>query len=259
MKINEIKAAVAHRPWPIPQRPWQYYQEWNETVFLHWAVAPALLRDFVPQEIPLDILDGKAWVSVVAFSMEKIRPRFLPGFPPISNFLELNVRTYVRANGKTAVYFLSLEADNAFSCWMARTFSRLPYRYARMNRQPGHFSSQNPRNEQFEISFEVGEEVQEKTKEDLFLTERYALFQEVGPRIHEFEIHHIDWPLRQLAIKDLRLDYPRYAPLLQGSPQRMAYSTGVQVLTWGGNKFKPFRLGKRFHRFPGIACRAIHI
>jgi hypothetical protein len=24
-------------------------------------------------------------------------------------------------------------------------------------------------------------------------------------------------------------------------------------------KLKPFRLGKRFHRSPGIACRAIHI
>lgn len=28
------------RPLPPPEGPWQYRQEWNDAVFLHWRAAP---------------------------------------------------------------------------------------------------------------------------------------------------------------------------------------------------------------------------
>ena len=69
----------------MPKHNWSYYQEWNRAIFLHWEVELEELKPFVPDEIEIDLFKGKPWVSLVAFTMEKIRPRFLPPFSPISN------------------------------------------------------------------------------------------------------------------------------------------------------------------------------
>src|SRR5690606_29791822 len=135
LKIKEILQLTNHRPWKMPAEEWKYYQEWNDAVFLHWQVEPAGLREFVPPELEIDLYDDKAWVSVVAFTMQKIRPRNLPPFPPVSDFHEINIRTYVKNNNKTGVYFMSIEGGTGISCRVARTLSELPYRYSRMKRQ----------------------------------------------------------------------------------------------------------------------------
>ena len=98
MTIKEILNSTAHRPWEIPKESWKYYQEWNRAIFLHWEVELSELQKWVPKELEIDLFEGKAWVSVVAFTMEKIRPKNLPPFSLISNFEEINIRTYVKSN-----------------------------------------------------------------------------------------------------------------------------------------------------------------
>ena len=90
MKIKEILNNISHRPWGLPKSNWKFYQEWNNTIFLHWEVDIKELQQFVPKEIEIDLFEGKAWVSLVAFTMEKIRPKSLPYFPPVSNFDEIS-------------------------------------------------------------------------------------------------------------------------------------------------------------------------
>jgi uncharacterized protein YqjF (DUF2071 family) len=85
------------------------------------------LREFVPTDLEIDLFSGKPWVSVVAFTMNNIRPRYLPPFPPISDFHEINIRTYVTKNNKSGVYFLSIEASKKTSSMVSRLVSRLPY------------------------------------------------------------------------------------------------------------------------------------
>ena len=43
----------------------------------------------------MDTFHGKAWVGVIPLFMKDVHPRFVPAVPMISDFLELNVRTYV--------------------------------------------------------------------------------------------------------------------------------------------------------------------
>ena len=105
MKPKEILKSTEHRPWKLPSGNWKFYQEWNDAIFLHWQVSLSALKKYVPNELEIDLFDGKAWVSVVIFKMQKIRPRNLPSFDPISDFDEINIRVYVKSNGKTGVYF----------------------------------------------------------------------------------------------------------------------------------------------------------
>lgn len=233
MKIKEILSTFDHRPWDMPATAWRYYQEWNNTVFLHWPVKPEHLRPLVPSDLEVDTIDGNAWISIVAFSMEQIRPRGIMAFPPISNFPELNVRTYVRYQGKSGVHFLSIEGGKWLSCFLANKLSALPYRYSKMQLSKDSFSSSNTVN-QDSISFQyrVGKAHNKKSATDIWLTERYALFQDYKTDIHAFELHHLPWQLKEVELSNLTFDYPRFKQLVKGQPALAHFSPGVQVVSW---------------------------
>lgn len=233
MKIQDIINSTTHRPWDLPERGWRYYQEWNKAIFLHWKVEPKLLRPFVPKEMEIDLFQGAAWVSLVAFTMEKIRPRYLPPFPPISNFDEINIRTYVKVNGKAGVYFLSMEGGKKWSCKVAKALSGLPYRFSQTNRAKGKYESKNEEfGDQLHIEYQIGAPIGDKSTLDLWLTERYALFQDTSSHINEFEIHHLEWALRQIRVDQLTVDYSRFATLMGGPPDLLHYSEGIRVVAW---------------------------
>jgi uncharacterized protein len=233
MTIKEILNTTEHRPWPIPSEKWKYYQEWNDVLFLHWQVDLPELQSFIPTGLEIELYNGKPWVSLVAFTMEKIRPGYLPSFPPISNFDEINIRTYVRKGNKAGVYFLSIEGGKRISCMIARLLSELPYRYSHIKREENIYRSNNDEyDDKLNIRYKPGEILKEKTELDKWLTERYALFQDTDSTINEFEIHHIEWPITKLEIDVIEIDYPRFTSLLNSSPNRLHYSAGVQVIAW---------------------------
>ncbi|WP_299241134.1 DUF2071 domain-containing protein [uncultured Aquimarina sp.] len=239
MTIQEILKNTQHRPWDLPNEPWKYYQEWNNAIFLHWKVDYDELKKFVPKELEIDLFEGDAWVSLVAFSMEKIRPKYLPYFTPISNFNEINIRTYIKSGKKTGVYFLSIEGGKKISCKIAKKISELPYRYSKMKRESDFYnSSNNTFRDLFEIQFKIGKDQKTKSNLDIWLTERYALFQDSKDIINEYEIHHPEWHLQEIEVKNLTVNYVRFVNLLKGKPNKIGYSKGVQVIAWGMQKKK---------------------
>lgn len=243
MTIQEILNTTEHRPWKIPAGNWKFYQEWNNVIFLHYQVDLTELKKFVPEELEIDLFEGKPWISVVAFTMEKIRPKNLPSFPPISDFDEINIRTYVKSNNKTGVYFLSIEGGKNFSCKVAKRVSELPYRFSEMNRTDTKYQSKNTQfNDRLEIEFSIGEEQIEKNELDKWLTERYALFQDADKSINEFEIHHPEWPINKIELQRLDIHYPRFANLILDKPSKIQYSKGVQVIAWGKLKKENYEL-----------------
>jgi uncharacterized protein len=108
--------------------------DWEEPVFFHFRIKPELLQPFVPYE--LDLFDGYAYVSLVAFTMKRMRPAIggwiseLP-FLPFRNQRFLNVRTYVKHEGKPGIHFIA----EWISHWLCSKFGPLtyglPYRFGR--------------------------------------------------------------------------------------------------------------------------------
>ncbi len=234
MTISEILNSSQHRPWELPANPWSYYQEWNDVLFLHYQVSLEELESFVPDGLELDLFVGKPWVSLVAFTMEKIRPRYIPSFAPISDFPEINVRTYVKANGKSGVYFLSIEAGKRLSCQLAKVLSGLPYRYSKIKRTGNRYESQNSLfGDNMQIQYAVGKDIDTKTELDIWLTERYALFQDINKSLVSFDLHHKEWKINSIELRNLSLEYERFGKLINNNPDRIHYSKGVKVLAWG--------------------------
>lgn len=133
--LEDPLAVRAHRPWPLPTRPWAMAMRWCDLAFLHWPVRPEALRAHVPAALEVDSWDGWAWVAVVPFVMRDVRLRGLPAMPGARDFPELNVRTYVRSRDGTrsGVWFSSLDAASRLAVLGARVGFGLPYFDARMS------------------------------------------------------------------------------------------------------------------------------
>ncbi|MBO9562990.1 MAG: DUF2071 domain-containing protein [Niastella sp.] len=239
--INNIILNTTHRTWALPTGKWAYYQEWNRVLFLHWKVPARELQALLPNHLELDLYEGNAWISLVPFTMEKIRPNGLPAFTPISNFHEINVRTYVTAEGKPGVYFLNIEAHKYLSAYISRLLSGLPYEKSRMTRgiikSRQAYSSENQRKAfQLHTIFETGNLVAHKTVLDIWLTERYCLYLGRNKKLYRYQIHHHPWTLQEVKIKDLITSYTIGNISLDTPPDLAHYSEGVQVIAWKREK-----------------------
>jgi len=201
---KEILNETAHRPWPMPDSAWIMTQTWNDLLFAHWPVDAASLRERVPASFELDLFDGQAWVGVVPFHMTNVAPRFVPALPGVSNFPELNVRTYVTVGGKPGVFFFSLDAGSSVAVGAAKTLLNLPYFVADMTvdtdvadvkYRSRRIAEPHPA---FTATYRGHGDRRPPVHGTLehFLTERYCLYA-VNHRYvaYRLEIHHPAWPL----------------------------------------------------------------
>jgi uncharacterized protein YqjF (DUF2071 family) len=207
--VNTNLEQIAHRPWALPEGRWIMAQIWHDLLFAHWPLPVAALRSHIPTRLAIDTYNGQAWIGVVPFRMSGVRLRATPAVPWLSAFPELNVRTYVVADGKPGVWFFSLDAGNPIAVAIARAWFHLPYFHARMScvERNGWIEYRSVRTHhgaargELQGSYRaIGPEFQaQRGSLEYFLTERYCLYTADGAgRAICGEIHHAPWPL-QLA------------------------------------------------------------
>lgn len=218
------------------------HQKWRELLFLHWTIEPEVVQATLPPGLEVDCFDGRAWLGVVPFLMRGIRPRFLPPVPYLSNFLEANVRTYVRdRHGRSGVWFYSLDCDRGVAVSTARRFFSLPYfraamqtaRHAsgaldyRVQRRGAAASSR--------FVYRGAGPVRQAAAGSLehFLAERYRLFAwQPGPqRLITGEVEHVPYPLQDAVVLDQDTALIELAGFEApaGPPEHALYSAGVDV------------------------------
>src|SRR6185436_19495369 len=98
--IEDPTPFTSHRPWPLPRGPWIMGQRWSNLLFAHWPVPVDTVRPLVPSGLTLDTFEQTAWITVAPFYISHLHARALPPIPVVSEFPELNVRTYVTYGGK---------------------------------------------------------------------------------------------------------------------------------------------------------------
>jgi uncharacterized protein YqjF (DUF2071 family) len=232
--IKDIIADTLHRPFPIPNGRWRYYQEWNNVLFLHWKVPVEILRDLVPSKFQLDQFEGNCYVSLVAFTMEKIRPRGLPAVGFVSKFGEVNLRTYIDNDNKKGVYFLSMEAEKFISGFIAKSVSGLPYKKSMIKQGDNSYQSTNTQKGfHLNAAFDIKETLTHKSELDKWLTERYCLYFDYRNRFYRYDVHHKEWEIKKVELKQLSLSYTvGHLRLTEKDPWLAHYSPGVKVLAW---------------------------
>ena len=228
---------------PLPRGPWLMTQTWSDLLFAHWPVPVEALRRVLSPALELDTFDGRAWLGVVPFRMSNVRPRLLPALPRLSAFPELNLRTYVRYEGRPGVWFFSLDAGNPVAVALARATFRLPYFRARMScTRSGsvvRYASTRTHDDAppavFRADYWPTGPVVHAAPGSLeeFLTARYRLFAP-GPRgrILRAEIDHPPWPLQNAAWRPYQntLAAPWALPL--DGPPHLLFAGRLTVRVW---------------------------
>lgn len=218
-------------------------QSWSKLLFAHWPVKTDMLRPLIPPSLEIDTFDGYAWVGVVPFAMRKVYPRYTFEMPWLSNFLELNIRTYVIKDGIAGVYFFSLDCSNPVAVWIACTAFYLPYFNARMSQSEKpdgwiHYESRRHNSDaHFIADYRPTGPLLKPSNDsiDRFLTERYCLYtHDRRGSCHQGVIHHEVWPLQPaeaeiitdtLSSTQLGFRLPDVKPLLH-------YCENIDTIEW---------------------------
>lgn len=244
MDTRALLQAVEHRPYPLPAGPWIMTQIWHEVLFAHWSLAPSVLRLLVPGALELDTFEGQGWLGLVPFRMTHVSPRGIPPLPGLSQFPEMNVRTYVIVNGIPGIYFFSLDAGSALAVALARRFFHLPYFHARMRSvkvgESIEYESHRIRpaapEAQFVARYRPLSPIApaQRVPRDSWLTERYCLYT-LGrhEQLCRGDIHHRPWPLQraELTISSNSMALAQNIPLPE-QPPLLHYAQRQEVLIW---------------------------
>jgi uncharacterized protein YqjF (DUF2071 family) len=202
---------------------------WRDVLFAHWPVAPAVVEEKLPPGLAVDTHDGQAWLGVVAFRMDPIKPRYSPiGL----TFGECNLRTYVTpadavgadtdsrsdldanvdsgpesdSNSGPGIYFFNLDASDRLSVTLARRLFQLPYYTARMDvsrrGEEVRFRSRRTHSgappNRFAATYRpTGEAFEAGAGSiEVFLAERYRFYTTIGDGLAVGEIDHEPWELQ---------------------------------------------------------------
>ena len=208
----EMRLRVRERP---QRRAPVMYEKWQDLLFLHWEYDPQAIQRTLPKGLYVDTFEDKAYLGVVPFFMRDVHPRLFPFIIRVSDFQELNVRTYVYdSHGTPGVWFYSLDANHYLAVRAARLFFNLPYFYANMS------SEFSPHNKEISYSsYRHGTDPNLKSyfryratsdpslakpgTLEFFLIERYILFAYSNNKLYSGKVWHNPYQLTEVEVSNL--------------------------------------------------------
>lgn len=231
----EDRLDVRNRPAEYPQ----LYQEWQSLLFLHWEYDAEMLQKSLPSGLFVDTFEGKAYLSVVAFLIRNQSIGFMPSLPGLTNYIEINLRTYVYDKNRVpGVWFYSLDIDSFLAQEVGRRLYQLPYHLANLEmlERQNRLIISGKRVEDSKVSYELDYSWEENYRLpdpqslDFFLIERY-LFYSFGTDLKMGRVHHQPYQITDVKLNNwnedsLKLKNFQFKTLL---PDYSHFSPGVNV------------------------------
>ena len=241
MSVPPVSPAMAQRlaMRERPSTPIVGRQRWSDLLFLHWKVEASAVQATLPPGLFVDTFEGSAYLGIVPFFMERVRPAWLPPLPWVSWFLELNVRTYVHdREGRPGVWFYSLDCNQPLAVTIARRFFHLPYFHAKMRatRRYGAVEYHSQRRGTPTLSSYAWQPDDAKREAapgslEFFLVERFALFStDRSGALHCGRVHHQPYRISHAVVPEFSVEPARQAGFeLAGPPISTLCASAVDV------------------------------
>jgi len=171
---------------------------WDRVFMLHYEVDPEALRPQVP--FPLDLHEGRAYVSLVAFTLRELR--FAAGGPAFSTHGFLNVRTYVEGGG---IFFLAEFLSNPLCVLLGPRLYGLPYRLGKLDYRHGAPRLEGRVEARGGALAYRGRVLPEPATGSLdeFLLERYVAYTRHRRTDRLFRVWHGPWEVREVEAEVL--------------------------------------------------------
>ena len=218
--------------------------QWKRLLLLTYDVNPQLLSDHLPPGLTLDTIDGRAFVSLVAFDFLDTRVVGIrwPGF---INFPEINLRFYVRhPDGRRGVVFIKEYVPKRLIALLARTLYNEPYQAAPMT------SAWTESEESFQLEHKlwIGQAVQQiqvelgknpvMSQEDsldrFFKEHSWGFGQTRSGRLLEYQVWHPIWETLPINSVNLEWDWgavygDKWAFLSNQQSFHQAFAVGSEI------------------------------
>jgi uncharacterized protein YqjF (DUF2071 family) len=198
----------------------------------------------LPAGLTPHLFEGRAWVGLIPFSMHDLRLAGLLGplsrLAHVGNFGEVNVRTYVLGpDGKTGVWFCTLDADQWLSVRVANLAFGLPYRYASTDLQHDGdttvWRSQRRRDgarSELVVQPSTAQGRSAAAGLESFLVERYALYTHAFGRLWRGELTHEPWRVRPAQLLGVVTDTVTAAGFVVGDEPHVMVGDTVDVTVY---------------------------
>src|SRR5262249_31605133 len=163
--------------------------------------------------------------------------RWLPSIAACSNFLELNLRTYVRFRDDPAVLFLRLYGGSWLAVQVARWLTPLPYECAKITKASSEVDWLDVRRRGQESPFDAtfsptgpGRELSPGTLDE-WLLERYRAYVPVARGCYRrMTVVHPRWHVREVRSEISAAGLgSEWGLELSGPPDRCHYSDGLEA------------------------------
>ena len=219
-------------------------QTWSNIVWCHWAVDPQQVKAVIPHGLEPDLFEGQAWVGLIPFSMKNLRVpgpfAILSKLVRVSNFGEVNVRTYVKdSEGRTGVWFCTLDSDDWLAVKTANAAFGLPYRLSttRLEKNDDSIQWLNQRKGDLakaELAVKTSDEPWREAALGLeqFLVERYSLYTLRRGKLLRGTLSHKKWNVRSAEIQHLNNETVRIAGFTTTDKPHILVGADVEVTVY---------------------------
>lgn len=233
---------------------------WSNLIVINYEVDPAILRPLLPLGVELDLFDGKALVSVIAFNFENNKLFGVIPTYPVTNFEEVNLRFYVRRTVgeevRRGVVFVKEVVPSALIAGTARILYNEPYEARPMRHALHQFDTTaggslsyglTVGTKEVTISATTVGELQpllDHSVEQFILEHYWGYTKQPDSTTSEYRVAHEPWRFwstSSTAIDgDLVALYPlAFKPFLEQAPHSAFVARGSPVAVYAFKRFRP--------------------
>ena len=216
--------------------------DWRKLCYVSYAVDPALLASHIPTGVSLDTLDGKAIVSLVAWSATypKVLGVPLPGTPEST---EMALRYFVREGPRRGAVTLFEDSSSSITMLAARALFHEPTRHApitsRIDETDGWIGCQYTieREGTHSISVRARSEPRPLDREStayLVVQRPYGYASSSRGELLRYDLDHPTWDIYDVLEHEVKVDFgalygQQWSFLSQLSPLSVVLAEGSAV------------------------------
>jgi len=233
---------------------------WRNLIVLNYEVDPLILARFLPLGTELDLFEGKALISVIAFNFE--RTKFLGVIPtvPVTDFEEINLRFYVRRTVgdevRRGVVFVKEVVPSTLIAATARILYNEPYEARPMQHSFSTFHEESGGTLSYEMSVGTstvlvkattqGEQraLREGSIEHFILEHYWGYTQQADGTTSEYRVEHAPWRYWETTSSGIHGDITSLYPAalhaaLKSAPHSTFVARGSPVSVFAYQRFHP--------------------
>ncbi|MGG6231068.1 YqjF family protein [Tenacibaculum sp. SDUM215027] len=189
--------------------------EWRKLVMVNYEVDPEVLKNYIPKGTELDFYENKCYISVVGFMF--LNTKLLGVKVPFHvNFEEVNLRFYVKREGKRGVVFIKEIVPKPAITLVANKIYKENYQTLPMKH------SWTEKEDMFKVSYQwkINQKrnsvsVESKSKsvsikpytEIEFITEHYWGYAKDKRKTTEYEVKHPTWEYYPVTDYNIDVDF----------------------------------------------------